>query len=196
MEIQGFGSLAERTAPIWAGLLCVVVSFWIGVASLGKIVPGGPAERESFREAPLIARGDHSYGIVAYTHYPNGPVYILAAMIALGMSVDEMRMVPIGFAAVSLGFLVWAMVSSATSWTLRAWALFAGVVISVQPGVALWQGALHEHSYALSLALLGIGMSVAVTPGRTWLFWGLGFIAGWIGYDFLPSQVGAIFTAR
>lgn len=185
-----------RWVPVGLALLLALLSFGLGVSNLGVIVTGGPAESQTFREALQLVAGNQRWGIVEYTHYPNGPVYVVSAMMALGISPHAMRFLPIGVAAMSFGLLFWSLWITARSWSLRVWAALGCLVLALQPGIVLWQGALHEHSYALSLGLATIGLSCVLRPSAAWALYAIGFTAGWIGYDFLPAQTGAVFTAR
>jgi len=192
---------AQRTRWSRVGLpaalviaLCLV-SFAAGSMRIGAIKTGRHAENTAVKEALLMAEGQHRYGIVEYTHYPNGPIYALAAMTQLGLSRRQARLLPIAVSALCAAMLLWVLVAPSGP-LLRTWATLALGTLVLQPGIVDWQGALHEHSYAISTALLAMALSCCLPARHVWVFSGLGFAAGWIGYDFLPAQGLAVFTLR
>ena len=181
--------------PVVLVVALCLVSFAAGTLRIGSIRTGRQAESTAVREARLIAEGQHRYGIVEYTRYPNGPTYALAAMMQLGLSRQQARLLPTAVSALCAGMLLWVLVAPSGP-LLRTWATLALAALVLQPGIVDWQGALHEHSYAISTALLAMVLSCCLPARQVWVFSGLGFAAGWIGYDFLPAQGLAIFTLR
>jgi hypothetical protein len=154
------------------------------------------SERNTLREARGLVAGQGRFGIFEYTHYPNGPIYAVAVMARLGMQPRQMRLFPVAISALALGFLLFALVERSRTSMLRLWALAACGVLAIQPGVLDWQGALHEHSYVVSLGFLAIGLGAWAPARLSWLFFPLGFLAGWAGYDWLPAQGLAVLTVR
>ena len=73
---------------------------FVGVSSAGTIDTDGFSERRFVADARMIAAGAHRFGIVEYTHYPNGPAYALAPAIKLGVrELDSLRIIPIIFSS-------------------------------------------------------------------------------------------------
>lgn len=143
-----------------------------------------------------MAQGQHRFGIVQYTHYPNGPVYVLAMMVAMGLSPFQMRVFPVLVSAVALGYMSWSLCRFAGTRVHRLWVLIAAAILAALPGLVRWQGALHEHSYALSIVFVIVALAAAASASRSWLFCVLGFVAGWTGYDWIPTQAAAVFVVR
>jgi hypothetical protein len=177
-------------------LLVVLGSAWLGDSRIGTIPTDTMSERNTLREARGLVAGQGRFGIFEYTHYPNGPIYAVAVMARQGMHPRQMRLLPVAISALALGFLLFALVERPSAPMLRVWALAACGVLAIQPGILDWQGALHEHSYVVSLSFLAIGLSAWAPPRLGWLLFPLGFLAGWTGYDWLPAQGLAVVTVR
>ena len=196
-ESTGRGAPTDGgAAPVVLALLVALGAFAVGSAQLGRIETGAYSERITLAEGHELVAGHQRFGVVRYTHFPNGPLYLVAAMTAAGLEPSAMRLVPVGLAAVCFGLLAWALASWVPTRSLRAWVVAATGVLLLQPAVFLWMGALHEHSYAFSMVLLLMATSVRVTPRRSWLLFPLGFVSGWIGYDWLPGQAMTVLTIR
>jgi len=185
-----------RAAPLALALLVTLGVFVAGSTGLGRIETGRYSEQITLAEGHELAAGHQRFGIVEYTHFPNGPLYLVAAMTAAGLEPTSMRFVPVGIAALCFGLLAWVLASWAPTRGLRIWVVAAVVVLLLQPAALLWMGALHEHSYAFSMVLLLVATAVRVTPSSSWLLFPLGFAAGWIGYDWLPGQAVTVLTVR
>jgi hypothetical protein len=186
-------------------VLGVLIAFTIAAATwclgyqrLGAAETDPVSEQRAWQEAQtMVVQGQHRCGIVEYTHYPNGPTYIIALLRLTGVQrVASARLLPLTLSALSVGFLSWVLLRRSASYELRAWFLLALAVFVYQPGIRDWQGALHEHSYAMSLSFLAIALSASLPPLRSWILFPLGFLCGWTGYDFLPAQLAALFTIR
>jgi hypothetical protein len=185
----------SRVAWLLAGVIAFG-AFFVGASNLGRVETGAWSERASFAEAREMAEGRHRYGIVEYTHFPNGPVYVIAGLMRAGVEVPTMRLLPLSLAALAIGGLAFALLSWTSRWSVRVWILLASAVFVVQPAHASWMGALHEHSYAPSLALFAMATAAWGRGTRSWLLFPLGFVAGWIGYDWLPGQALAVLAVR
>jgi hypothetical protein len=117
-------------------------------------------------------------------------------MIRAGLSERQMRLVPLTLAAVGFGAFVLALFGWADTAGRRAWAVFAAAVLLMQPAVLFWMGGIHQHSYAYTWVLLLVATSMWATPRTTWVLFPLGFVAGWIGYDWLPGQAVTVLVTR
>ncbi len=154
------------------------------------------SEQLTIREAKKIALGEHSYGIVEYTHYPNGPQYVMALLMRAGIHESRnLRMAPLIFSALSVGILAFCICISSTTVALMALGLLGIGSVVLQPGVAQWMGALYGHSYSLALCMVGLGISlIPSTPN--WTLALVGFLSGWMGYDFTFCLIGSILVGR
>jgi len=186
----------RRWAPAVAALLFTVAAFVLGWAQLGVIETGTESETTTLHEGHEMAAGRMHWGIVEYTHYPDGPHYAAALMIRAGLSERQMRFVPLGLASLAFGAWVLALFGWADGRDRRAWSIFAAAVLLMQPAVLFWMGGLHQHSYAYTWVLLLVATSVWATPRATWALFPLGFLAGWIGYDWLPGQAITVLVTR
>lgn len=187
-------ALQSRTAPIALAAILATLSFVVACEPRRGL--WDQSEMVALPEARAMVRGEHSYGIVGYTHFPNGPTYVMAAMVWLGMDLPQMRRVPIVVAGLSVGFMLWALLTASTSAQLRLWTALAAGILVVQPGIANWQARLHEYSYVVSLGFVAIGACTRPLLKVRWLLVVLGFVAGWTGYDWLPGQTLTVFVVR
>lgn len=173
-----------------------LAAFVLGYAQLGHIETGTQSESTTLYEGRQMVDGHQRWGIVEYTHYPNGPHYAAAVMIRAGLSEDGMRIVPLGLAAFAFGILTLAWFGWAGTTGQRAFAIAAATVLLLQPAVLFWMGGIHQHSYAYTMVLLLVGTSVWASAKTTWVLFPLGFVAGWIGYDWLPGQAVTVLVIR
>lgn len=149
------------------------------------------SESLALEVAHAVVDGTSRYGVTSYTHYPNGTAYVLVPFVALGSDDDTLRLVPIVFAACGFAFWCWALLRRQRA-TVSQLLIGGGVMLLIlAPGIRQWLADLHEHSYALTQAVIGISLCL-VLPRPWWLLLGLGYAAGWTGYDFLPAQTLAI----
>ncbi len=183
---------------VWlaAVALVVLVSLGLGFSQRGAIPTDTYSERNSLREARALVAGEGRFGIYEYTHYPNGPIYVVAALMGAGLEPRAMRGVPIACSALALGAFTWLLLARTRDPLLRGWTVALALLVAVQPGVAGWMGALHEHAYALALFLVGLGFGAALPARFAWAIAVLGFVAGWTGFDWLPGQALGVATGR
>jgi hypothetical protein len=177
-----------------------VMSSWLawnrGFASLELSFTDPVSERQAVDDAKSILNGTHKFGIVSYTHYPNGPSYLLLLPMKYGLSTDRsLRVVPIAFSAICFGLLALGIVMHFSNLIMKIAALLVAAAFLWQPGVVLWMGSLHQHSYALALCFAGLGMGL-IPRMPSWAFFGLAFLSGWMGYDFTFAFVFSIMTGR
>ncbi len=184
-----------RAAWITAAAV-LLASLVLGAAFLGSVETGAQAEATTFAEAERMARGDQRFGIVEYTHYPNGPLYLTAAMTAVGLERGTMRWLPLLLSSFALGGFAFVLARVSLRRWMLAWVVGGCCILLLQPAYVQWQGAIHEHSYAVTVALLAVVLATLLPAGRSWPFVALGFVAGWVGYDWLPGQALVLFGAR
>lgn len=154
------------------------------------------SEEQAVVDAHEIFQGNHTWGIVKYAHYPNGPSYALLPAFNLGFTeYRDLRMFPVIVSGISLGVLCFGLMVSGRSLFVSPLCVVVVLALLRQPGVSAWMGALHEHSYALSLCFLAMGLSLFAKVGAKTLFC-LGFISGWIGYDFTFCFFFSVATCR
>lgn len=174
-----------------------LVVWAVGLRTLARIATDPYSERQAVQDAYLISQGQHSFGIVSYAHYPNGPSYILLPFIRLvSENYEKLRLIPLFLSALALGYFFWSCLLCAQSKDMQIWSFVLSLGFLSQPGFYAWQGALHEHSYAMSLTI-GL-MALASRPksisrGFYALF---GFVAGWIGYDFVFIHLASFMAVR
>lgn len=182
-------------APVVA-VVFALVAFVLGFAQLGVTETGTQSETTTLYEGHQMAAGHMRWGIVEYTHYPDGPHYVAALLIRAGLSVRQMRCVPLALASLGFGAWVLAIFGWAGTRSQRIWSIAAAAVLLVQPAVLFWMGGLHQHSYAYTWVLLLVATSVWATPRTTWTLFPLGFLAGWVGYDWIPGQAVTVLVTR
>jgi hypothetical protein len=117
-------------------------------------------------------------------------------MMRLGVDRDDMRLLPVAASALALGFMAFALLRSARDPLPGLWSLAACTALAVQPGIADWQGALHEHSYVVAILFAAVGFAAWAPARWGWLYLPLGFVAGWTGFDWLPAQSLAVLGVR
>lgn len=176
--------------------LFVVCFFVKGYKHLGEVKTSPRSESQTVNDGKKIIAGEHRWGIVKYCHYPNGPSYILLPLLLFGVNgMSALRCLPLAIMSISLGFLLYCMVSSSKSRLVKTWSFVACITLCAQNGVLLWAGALHEHSYSFSLLWLCFACCLTISRCYPWLFL-LGLVQGWIGYDLLPSFVLGTIVCR
>jgi hypothetical protein len=146
-----------------------------------------------YDEMNALMTGHQKFGIVVNTHYPNGPGYMMLPFMKMGVTrYESLRWVPFACSLIALSFLLTSLTRlpliNKSKYLLMSLLLFPFML----PAFVYWQGALHEHSYAMSLCLASI--AVALRPSskfaaRVLVISALGFLAAWTGFDFLPAQV-------
>jgi len=172
------------------GLAFAAVTVWLG-STLPQF--NDVESTQTAHEAMSLAAGFHRFGLLEYTHHPIGRAYLLLPLVYAGLEAHFVA-VPIAIAAVCGGLAVWALLRRAQTWPLRAAVLGLFAALLAQRGYAGWVGNLHQHSYNLSSLLLLVCLSVQVERA-CWL--GLvGFVSGWIGYDFFFAQTCTVFALR
>jgi len=195
-DLETTGTASRSVAPLVLALTVALGAFALGYGQLERIETGTEAEHTTLAEARAMAAGDQRFGIVEYTHFPNGPLYIAATLTRAGLSERSMRLVPLGLAAAAFGFMAFALLAWAPGVVSRAWIVTASAVLLLQPAAILWMGALHEHSYAFAMVLTLVAISIRVGPSTSWALFPFGFLAGWIGYDWLPAQAMTVLAIR
>jgi hypothetical protein len=167
-----------------------------GLLNREKRPTDGGSETQAINDARSIYSGNHRYGIVNYTHYPNGPSYMLLLPLSIGQSdTRDFRVVPVIFSAICLGVLSFGVMTYASSWILMLVGAVSCLSLLWQPGILFWMGALHEHSYALVLCFAAMGLSLLPNLPK-WLLFFLSFISGWIGYDFTFCFILSVLVCR
>lgn len=151
-----------------------------------------------FDEMTILLGGRHKFGIVGNSHYPNGPGYILLPFMKMGFTeLRPLRWIPFFVAIIGLTFLMVSIVRSRLEQKSKMGLLVLWYLLAFLPGFVYWQGALHEHSYAMTLSLASVAIALWPRPeGALWLIgcFTLGYFASWIGFDFLPVQLTAFFA--
>lgn len=165
-------------------LLFATLASYRGFAFKERRVTDEYSESQAFNDALSISRGEHRYGLVNYTHYPNGPSYMLVLPMKMGvLDRGTLRSIPVVFSVACLTALVFGLLVHLTHWLPASLALVGVTSLLWQPGVIEWMGSLHEHAYALALCFAGAGLALLPHVPRLGLVL-VAFIQGWIGYDF------------
>lgn len=184
----------ERHLRIYAliGWLAIVI---LGATQVTNWSTDNFSDEVIFREMQEIAAGRHRYGIVNITHYPNGPGYLILPLLKLGVESDRLvRWVPFAFSIAACAFLISSLIGLPISRKGRALLLTAWLALALLPGYVYWQGDIHEHSYAMSLTLVTIALAMRFKRINPLWYLVIGFVAAWMGFDFLPVQVIAAFA--
>ncbi len=181
---------------IVAGVVLFSMAFQLGTQALEKRPTDEESERLTIREARKLASGEHSYGIVEYTHYPNGPQYVLALMMKAGVEeARQLRSAPLIFSALCVAQLGFCVCMTGASLMLSALGVVGVAILLWQPGVVQWMGALYGNSYSLALCMAAVGVSL-LPGGAGWAVFALGFASGWMGYDFTFCFIGSVVVGR
>jgi hypothetical protein len=160
-----------------AGVTLFVMAVQSGTGALERRPTDDESERLTIREAKKLANGEHSYGIVEYTHYPNGPQYVLALMVKGGIE-DRMRLraAPLVFSALGVALLGFCVCMTGASLILSALGIVGVASLLWQPGVIQWMGALYGNSYSLAICMAAAGVSL-LPGGSSWPVFILGFLS-------------------
>jgi hypothetical protein len=155
------------------------------------------SDRSIHAEMLSLLDGKSKYGIVGNTHYPSGPGYLLLPIMKMGVTKYEtLRWVPYTYSLLAVALLLLTLVRLHIADRFKFSALGLLLFPLLLPGFVYWQGALHEHSYAMSLSLLTVALALRPMPSfsrQITILVFIGFISGWIGFDFLPAQ-GLVFV--
>ena len=122
-----------------------------------------------------------------YTHYPPGPEYILfAEQAVLGLNpVWRLRILPLlfcGGAAIYFGMSIRRRFGPTVGWLMM-------LAIAVTVPMHDANSSIHFMGYALALLLIEIALSVQQQV-RRWPFLLLGFVQGWLSFDYAFLVVG------
>jgi len=164
-------------------------------------------ELVSFNTANMILAGDHKYGIVKdppppyrepnyFTHYPNGPTYVLLPFILFGVrDMRLLRIVPLSIAAFVISLFFFYFLKRSRSQINAVFILLAFISILLQPGIIGWMAALQSFSYQMTMVFLII-LAGYFIQDVNYIFLLFGFLCGWIGYDFIPAQILTMLIVR
>jgi hypothetical protein len=167
------------------------ITLLIGIIHLQNVPTDPSAEKQSVEDAISIANGNHHFGIVQYSHYPNGPIYILVPFFKLNASLrnyETSRFIPLIISAFCFSLFFFFLLQSSKTLLLQAFSLLAYMVFLLQPGILNWFGALHKQAYEMAIVFLILCFGLKYLKVSK-IFFLLGFIAGWIGYDFCMLQL-------
>jgi len=154
------------------------------------------SEDLALRETKKLVDGEHSYGIVEYTHYPNGPQYVLTLMTKGGVTEKRrLRGAPVVFSSLCFALLGFSVCMLGASALLSAFGVAGVAIVLWQPGVIQWMGALYGNAYSLAICIAGLGVCL-LRKGSNWAVWMLGFLSGWMGYDFTFCFIGSVLVGR
>lgn len=149
----------------------------------------------ALREGRDFAEGRHKYGIMGTTHYPNGPIYLIAAAYKLGVR-DPLKFQKIVavLSSISLGIFAFTLFSISINWVYWIWGFFVAYTLTLQEGFLLWATHLHEHAHNFNILLLIPALYLLPKRQRIWVPGLLGFISGWVGFDFIPAKNMVVFA--
>lgn len=188
-----FRQRALRRAGI---LLWIVVSVFYALTILKTTVPteqkNDAESAQTVEEARAILRGCHNNGLLEYTHHPIGRAYLLAPFVD---RFHRLEWVPITLASSSAAAALLACLLLPTTRSIKLFSLAMFGALLFQPGFNKWLGNLHQHSYNLSSIFALIAVCVSFR-NVIWIVATIGFVCGWIGYDFIFAQIFTIITAR
>jgi hypothetical protein len=141
--------------------------------------------------ALAIAAGEARWGLTNYTHHPMGSAYLLLPAVRLELN---LRSFPV-FASALAGAIALALLLR-----LAPWALWPGVLLSFaallqQPGYIDWVSNTWQHSWNLVVVFVLIALGCTLARAIPWLLL-TGYVAGWIGYDFIFAQVATLVAVR
>lgn len=143
--------------------------------------------------AKAIADGRARWGLTDYTHHPMGPSYALLPVLWVGRP-DLIPSVPAwaGALATAAAFAVLLFIAPAPLWP---GVIAAFTVLLWQPGYLDWLHTTWQHSWNLSIVFVLIALGCGVARAAPWLML-VGYVAGWIGYDFVFVQVATVVAVR
>jgi hypothetical protein len=104
-------------------------------------------------------------------------------------------MVPLSISALAISLFFFYFLKKSKSQLNVIFILLLFISIILQPGIVNWMAALHEHSYQMSMVFLIILIGYIVQDSKD-IFFTLGFLCGWIGYDFIPAQILSMMIVR
>jgi hypothetical protein len=175
-------------------LVIAVVVFLSSQNPLQQITDGW-SELVTIQDAVKMIQGQHRWGVCDDTHYPKGPAYFILPFLPFVTNLPDLRIPVRLMAAVSVSAMFTFLLFRARRAVPILIALLSLVVLCSQPGMTRWWGDLHEHSHQMYMVFLVVWFGLWLP--RVWTTFSiLGFICGWIGYDFVPVQMGTMFIVR
>ena len=120
------GILSHRR--LFLAIAFAVGTWFLGFRFLHVVGTDRHSETQSVAEAVEMLKGNHSVGIVSYTHYPNGPTYIIYLFLKLGIfDLTLLRLIPLTISALAVGFLFWRTFEWAQTEFMKMWIVAAFV---------------------------------------------------------------------
>lgn len=143
--------------------------------------------------AVAVAAGRARWGVTDYTHHPLLPAYALVPVIRMGRP-DLIQRVPAVIGALA-GASALAVLLFLAPWPLWPGVLAWFAALLWQPGYTHWLSNTWQHSWNLSVVFVLIALGCTLRRAAPWLML-VGYVAGWIGYDFIFVQVATLIAVR
>jgi hypothetical protein len=143
--------------------------------------------------ARAVANDSSRFGLVDYTHHPLGPAYPLVPVVWMGRP-DLIPFVPGYAGAITTGAAFGALLYIAP-WPLWPGVCAAFAALLWQPGYLNWLHTTWQHSWNFCVVFVLIAVSALATRAAAWLLLA-GYVAGWLGYDFVFVQVATVLAVR
>lgn len=156
----------------------------IAIINIEEVDTDSVSENQIYNDMIMLLDGKGAYGIISYSHFPNGSGYILLPFLFLfKLSKTQLRFLPVVLFALS-SFYFFKIISSKLKF--RSDYLLIGIFgyTIFQPGIKNWIGSIYSYSYYFSLALVSFALILSGNRYKLSLLGLVGFLLGWLGYDF------------
>jgi hypothetical protein len=142
----------------------------------------------TYFKAQDMARGNHQWGMFfdgpnnrtpRYEfHMPEGPTYVMAAWMKLGLPISAYRVVPILSSWLAHLIFLLALLYQFGKHIESDKIVLAFIWVALQPMVVAWSKAVDDGSFNMSLMVLMASCALFQWKGRWWGYLILGFLLG------------------
>ena len=142
----------------------------------------------TYFKAQDMANGHHQWGmffdgpdsrVPRYEfHMPEGPTYVMALWIKLGLPISAYRIVPIFISLLAHVFFLWTVLLRYGTSIKKEWLCLGFFLVALQPMIVAWSKAVDDGSYNVSLMVLMISVALIGSPKRWITYLILGFLLG------------------
>ena len=183
-------SVSRRLALVTALAIGFV---WLVLHASAHLLTDSEDGWRSVGVARAVAAGRSRFGLVDYTHHPVGPAYPLVPVLRIGRP-DLIPFVP-GYAGAITTGIAFAALLYIAPWPLWPGVCAAFVALLWQPGYLNWLHTTWQHSWNFCVVFVLIAVAALRERAAVWLLL-VGYVAGWLGYDFVFVQVATVAAVR